>query len=279
MPELPEVETVVRGLNDTVASKTISKVSTANAHPSTITISSHLADQGFENSLKNKKIINISRRGKNILFNLSGKLTLWAHLKMTGHFFYLDKQERTGKHDLVIFEFRSDKKSLRFNDYRRFGRLRLYYTDELYEQKGMKELGPEPLEISALDFVSLFKNRSRMVKSALLDQSFIVGVGNIYADEVLHACKIHPCRQSSKLSTKKLTELHGSIQKTLKMAIRKMGSSVDSFSGINGKPGSYQKYLQAYNNEGGPCQFCGRKIKRMKIGGRSAHFCPSCQRI
>lgn len=279
MPELPEVETVVRGLNDTVAGKTISKVTSANAHPSTIAISSRLAGKGFENSLKNRKIIEITRRGKNILFNLSGKLTLWAHLKMTGHFFYLDRDEPTGKHDLVIFELKGDRNSLRFNDYRRFGRLRLFFNDELYEQKGMKELGPEPLEISASDFVSLFKNRNRMIKSALLDQSFIVGVGNIYADEVLHACKIHPSRLSSKISRKKLTELHGSIQKTLKMAIRKMGSSVDSFSGVNGKVGSYQKYLKAYNNEGGPCQFCGKKIKRMKIGGRSAHFCPSCQRV
>ncbi len=284
MPELPEVETVVRGLRKTVQNSTIKSVILNNTPASTIVVGKSLEKKGFAKALKGKKIEAISRRGKNILISLSGNLTLWAHLKMTGHFFYLDSSEPIGKHDLVIFNLiNSDHKNkgtkcLRFNDYRRFGRLRLFNNDELWEQKGLKELGPEPLEISEDDFIKLFKNRSRMIKSALLDQSFIVGIGNIYADEALHQCKIHPKKITSSLSKKKLIELHNSIQKMLKYSISKMGTTVDSFSGINGKQGSFQKYLKAYNNEGNPCQYCGQKIIREKIGSRSAHFCPRCQR-
>jgi formamidopyrimidine-DNA glycosylase len=117
-----------------------------------------------------------------------------------------------------------------------------------------------------------------MIKPALLDQTFIAGLGNIYADESLHAARIHPRRITSSISGRKLTELHGHIQRLLKLAIRNMGTSVDSYSGVNGQPGSFQKYLKAYGREGDPCQFCGRKIVREKIGARSAHFCPRCQR-
>ena len=279
MPELPEVETVVRGLRQTVIGKTIEKV-TLRAPTASIVVSKSFGKRSMASVLKGKKLLDINRRGKNILISLSDQMTLWVHLKMTGHFFYKDKNKPIEKHDLVIFDFTGNNKHhLRFNDYRRFGRLRLYYDDELFEQKGLKELGPEPLEIKSDDFVTLFKNSSRMIKPALLDQSFIVGIGNIYADEAVYLSKIHPQRITSSLSKKKLIELHSHIQKLLKMAIKKMGTSVDSYSGVNGQSGQFQKYLKAYNNEDNPCGFCGRKIVRMKIGSRSAHFCPKCQRL
>ena len=244
MPELPEVETVVRGLHQAVINKTIAKV-TLRAPASTIVVSKSFGNRSMASVLKNKTILDINRRGKNILISLSDKMTLWVHLKMTGHFFFKEKTEPIEKHDLVIFDFTDNNKHhLRFNDYRRFGRLRLFYDDELYEQKGLKELGPEPLEIKADDFVTLFKNSSRMIKPALLDQSFISGIGNIYADETLYLSKIHPQRITSSLSKKKLIELHSHIQKILKMAINKMGSSVDTYSGVNGQSGQFQKYLK-----------------------------------
>ncbi len=283
MPELPEVETVVRGLRRTVLNKTIRAV-TLNAPPTTTVVSPSFSSGTFEEILKDRTILDIYRRGKNILIALTGDITLWVHLKMTGHFFFVDGTAPLDKHDLVLIDFYSRKKSdnhchLRFNDYRRFGRLRLFYTDELWAQKGLKELGPEPLDITAAAFIRRCRDRNRMIKPALLDQSFIAGLGNIYADESLYFSKIHPRRLTGSLSTKKLTGLHGHIQRLLKKSIKLMGTTVDSYSGVNGQTGRYQKYLAVYNREGEPCGFCGTTIVREKIGSRSAHFCPRCQRL
>jgi len=283
MPELPEVEIVVRGLQETIVGVTIAKVH-VNAPPDSIYVSDLFNFDRFDRVLQGKKILDISRRGKNILISLSGKVILWVHLKMTGRLLYVEKTHPIEKHDLVIFDFKSTLKTkrsfhLRFNDYRRFGRLRLFYDHELWVQPGLANLGPELLEISPSDFVSLFKKSHRMAKPALLDQSFLAGLGNIYADESLYYSKIHPKRVTSSLSTGKLVELHGHIQKVLKRAIRLMGTSVDSYRGVNGRAGRFQKYLEVYNNEGKPCRRCGTKIVRQKIGSRSAHFCPHCQRL
>jgi len=282
MPELPEVETVVRGLRETVVGETIARVH-VNAPPSSIIVADSLRPAGFSELLAGRKILEISRRGKNILMQLSGGFTLWVHLKMTGHFYYRPNSDPVQKHDLILFDFASTRRNgachLRFNDYRRFGRLRLYPDDELFAQEGLAALGPEPLDLSAEDFVALCRRRPRMFKPALLDQTFIAGLGNIYADESLYHARIHPRRLTDSPSRRKLVELHGHIQRLLAKAIRLMGTSVDSYVGVNGRAGSFQKYLRAYNNEGNPCMFCGRTIVREKIGSRSAHFCPRCQRL
>lgn len=280
MPELPEVETVVRGLRKTVLHNTISKV-LVDAPPKSIVVSESFKNKSFESILKNKTIQQINRRGKNILIDLSDDITLWVHLKMTGHFYYKQSDSLKEKHDLVMFHFNNpdNNHKLIFNDYRRFGRLRLFYTNELFEQKGLKELGPEPLEISADNFVQLCKSKNRMIKPALLDQSLIVGIGNIYADEALYSSKIHPRRIMSSLSKKKLIELHGHIQRILSMAIDNMGSSVDTYTGVNGESGKFQTYLKAYGRENEQCERCQRKIVREKIGSRSAHYCLKCQKL
>ncbi|MBN1211803.1 MAG: DNA-formamidopyrimidine glycosylase [candidate division Zixibacteria bacterium] len=282
MPELPEVEIVVRGLRQTVLGKTIAKV-TLSAPPASIVVSPSFNGNRFDRIIENRRILEINRRGKNILISLSGNVTLWVHLKMTGHFLYTDKSEPVDKHDLVIFDFKKQNKSdshhhLRFNDYRRFGRLRLFYSYEVLKQKGLVELGPEPLEITTEEFVQLCKNRNRMIKPALLDQSFIAGLGNIYTDESLYFSKIHPRCLTGSISKRKLIELHSHIQRLLKKSISLMGTTVDSYSGVNGKTGRFQKYLAVYNSEGEPCGICGTTIVREKIGSRSAHFCPRCQR-
>lgn len=312
MPELPEVETVCRGLRATVLGKTIVHVQT-NAPKSSIVVSKSLHPLNYSAALIDRQILDISRRGKNILISLSGDLVLWVHLKMTGHFFYDDQPVVPDKHDLIIFTLssassdlslrgvqspkanlsdddsphlslrdprfagRSNLSYLRFNDYRRFGRHRLFHASEIWNQSGLRDLGPEPLEISAGDFVTLCKRRPRQLKQALLDQSFIAGVGNIYADESLWAARLHPKRLTTSVSSARLIELHGHIQRLLKLAIRKAGTSVDSYSGVNGKPGSFQKYLKVYNREAEPCERCRKKIVREKLGSRSAHFCPKCQ--
>lgn len=312
MPELPEVETVVCGLRPILVGKSVSAV-IVRAPKSSIVVSRSLRPGRFEQILSGKEILGISRRGKNILISLTGELTLWVHLKMTGHFSWVPSNEPLGPHDLVIFHITEKQASpfetsnsslrapsltgrrnlssstievaphrdhhLRFNDYRRFGRLRLFKNDELWQQKGLVELGPEPLEVNSKQFIELCHRRPRQIKQALLDQSFIAGIGNIYADESLYCVRIHPRRVTTSLSRAKLRELHSHIQRILRRAIRLHGTSVDTYSGVNGQAGSFQKYLLAYGKEGDPCSQCGAKIVREKIGSRSAHYCPRCQRV
>jgi formamidopyrimidine-DNA glycosylase len=273
MPELPEVETVVRGLEKIILGKTIStvKIYSPKIHKDSY--------PGWEDDLIGGKFIGIGRRGKNILIDLDNNKTIWVHLKMTGHFYYLPSSQPIDKHDLMVISLKNDKNSLRFNDYRRFGRVRLFSSDKIMNQKGLVDLGPEPLEISGQDFINLFRKSSRMTKPALLDQTFLAGLGNIYSDESLFAAGIHPRRLTVNISRRKLFSLHKIIQQMLKRAIRLMGTSVDTFAGVNGQPGKYQKYLMVYGREGEPCPKCFGKIRRKRIGSRSAHFCPRCQRI
>ncbi len=273
MPELPEVETVVRGLRRTILNQTIASV---------YINSPQIARAYFEGDLgamKGRKFIDIRRRGKNILIDLDGGQTLWVHLKMTGHFYYLPKDAPIDKHDHLIFYFKKGKHSLHFNDYRRFGYMRLVPTSDLPHRRGLKELGPEPLEVKLPEFINLFRRAKRMIKPALLDQTFLAGLGNIYTDEALYLAKIHPRRLTGTLSDKKLAELHRIIQALLKKAISKTGTSVDTFAGVDGKPGGFQKYLKVYGREGEKCRTCGGAIRREKIGSRSSHFCPHCQRL
>lgn len=273
MPELPEVETVVRGLRRTILDKTIDSVF----------INAPKIDRdnppGMLNILRGKKFLEIDRRGKNILIKLSGDYTLWVHLKMTGHLYFLPESTEIGKHDLLVFKIKKSRRTLRFNDYRRFGRVRLIKTKNIPNQKGLYNLGPEPLEISESEFVGLFKSRQRMIKPALLDQTFLAGLGNIYSDETLYLSRIHPRKMTNRISNTKLTALYRNTRRVLRKAIRLMGTSVDSYAGVDGEPGGYQKYLLVYGREGQACHRCGSKIKREKIGSRSAHFCPRCQRL
>jgi len=283
MPELPEVETVVRGLKPLLEGRTFARVR-SYAPPASIVVSRTLRRARLDALLPGRTVESVSRRGKNILIALSGDLTLWVHLKMTGKLLSMPPSAPRHKHDLVLFDLepdgsRSETSQIRFNDYRRFGRLRLFPNDELWQQDGLRDLGPEPLEISPDHFVTLCHARARMIKPALLDQSFIAGIGNIYADESLYLSRIHPARLTSSLSGAKLSELHRHIQKVLKRSIDMMGTTVISYAGVDGASGSFQKMLRVYGREGEPCGRCGAKIIRQKMGARSAHYCPRCQRV
>ncbi|MDX9858002.1 MAG: bifunctional DNA-formamidopyrimidine glycosylase/DNA-(apurinic or apyrimidinic site) lyase [candidate division Zixibacteria bacterium] len=282
MPELPEVETVARGLRGLITGRTIAQVR-QSAPPSSIVISPSFGRRTFEAVLRGRTIKEITRRGKNILISLSGDVTLWVHLKMTGRFLYIEKTAPIDKHDLVLFDLESagngNALHIRFNDYRRFGRLRVFPDCELWQQDGLRDLGPEPLEISAEEFVARCHTRARLLKAALLDQSFLAGLGNIYADESLYYSRLHPKRLTTSVSRRKLIELHGHIQALLRRAIDAAGTSVDTYSGVNGRPGTFQQYLKAYNREGEPCERCGMSIVRERIGARSAHYCRHCQRL
>jgi len=283
MPELPEVETVVCGLRPILEGRTFARVR-SYAPPASIVVSKTFRRGKLDSLLSGRTVEKISRRGKNILISLSGDVTLWIHLKMTGKLLAVPPSTPRDKHDLVLFDLETDGSRpevahLRFNDYRRFGRLRLYPNDELWQQDGLRDLGPEPLEISADDFVALCHTRARMIKPALLDQTFVAGIGNIYADESLCLSRIHPVRLTSKLSKNKLVELHRHIQTVLRRSIKMLGTTVMSYAGVDGASGSFQKMLRVYGREGEPCGVCGTKIVRHKLGARSAHFCPRCQRL
>jgi len=271
MPELPEVETVVAGLRKTVLGKTIQNVEIL--YPKIVKSDLKMLTKG----LPGNRIKQIQRRGKNILFSLSDRNTLWAHLGMTGHMFYFGKKVKADKHDVAVFRFRGNPGELHFHDLRKFGRLSLlnHSADELPTAR----LGPEPLQVSFKEFAKLFRSRKRMLKPALLDQSFIAGIGNIYADESLFEAKIHPQTRTDKLSEVALRGLYWGIRKTLKKAIRTGGSSVANYLDVDGNPGHFQIYHKVYGREGKPCPRCKAKIKRILVGQRSTHFCPKCQRF
>lgn len=272
MPELPEVETIVRSLRKAILGQTVTGVDIYR-------FDRIFPDPArFTRLLEGARFENIGRRGKNILMALSNGYTLWVHLKMTGHFYYLPATDPIAKHDHLVFHLADNGCHLRFNDYRRFGRLRIYPTSEVMSRPGLAELGPEPLTLPADEFAQLLRRRSRMIKPALLDQTFLAGLGNIYSDESLFRARIHPRRLTDSLSLKKAHELHGHIRDVLMRGIRLMGTSVDTFAGLNGRPGRFQKYLLVYGREGEPCVRCGRAVRREKIGSRSACFCPRCQR-
>ncbi|MBD3258193.1 bifunctional DNA-formamidopyrimidine glycosylase/DNA-(apurinic or apyrimidinic site) lyase [candidate division GN15 bacterium] len=283
MPELPEVETVVRGLREILVGRTFQRVK-ITAPPKSIVVADTFGKRTMDRLLRGRTVQAVNRRGKNIFIELDTDTTLWVHLKMTGRFLYVPKTQPPDKHDLVTFDLTAnghpDDPSLhvRFNDYRRFGRLRLFPNDLLWQQDGLRDLGPEPLDLPADDFVALCKRRARYIKPALLDQSFIAGLGNIYADESLWASRIHPLRLTNSLSKKKLVELHGHIQRLLQMGIDLAGTSVNTYSGVNGTPGTMQYHLQVYGKEDAACPRCDGVIVRQKIGSRSAHFCRRCQR-
>ncbi len=276
MPELPEVETVVRGLREIAVGREITRAKLIGEKLKRIN------PRNFPSKIKGRRFVAARRRGKNILLDLSGDLTLWAHLKMTGQFVEHENGRKLDKHDHLVFDLAGSGKlkssRLVFRDVRKFGFVKLVRTSELGQLEGLAKLGPEPLELSREDFVQLIRTRHRAIKPALLDQTLMVGMGNIYADETLYAARIHPQKLTDEVSKIKLTALYHAIQRILTTAIERMGTTVDNYSGVNGQPGEFQNYLKVYGREGAPCERCGKKITRQMIGQRSAHFCNKCQR-
>ena len=268
MPELPEVETIVRGLREMVLSLEISDVD--------IRMEKCIAGplDGLIAALRGREIVGVERRGKNIIFRLGDGGALLAHLRMTGKFRFVPEHTPLEKHTHVILSFKGRPDQLRFVDPRRFGRLML---DRSGEGKMLSHLGPEPLEVSAEEFIRRARDRRRAIKALLLDQTFLAGVGNIYADEALHRARIHPRRQSGYLAEAELRRLWRELRRILREAIRAGGTSVRSYVNAGGSPGGFQKRLRAYGREGAPCGNCGRLIRREQVGGRSTFFCPRCQ--
>lgn len=271
MPELPEVETIVRGLRKTVSGKKIKGIKIV---PCRVLQNSSAY---LKRNLINQKIAEVNRRGKNIILHLSGGNFILIHLGMTGNLSYLNKSTPFGKHDHIELKF-SDNSALRFSDTRKFGKFKLIKSNRIKNLKELRVLGPEPLEIPKNDFVKLLQKRKGKIKPTLLNQKVIAGIGNIYADEALWEAKIHPLQKVSSLSRDKLIKLHQAIQKILKKAIKAGGSSVDDYLDLEGKEGLFQLQHKAYGREGEPCPRCKTEIKRIVLNQRSSYFCPRCQK-
>ncbi|TRZ81440.1 DNA-formamidopyrimidine glycosylase [bacterium] len=297
MPELPEVETTVRELKKTLIN--LGVVDVWSDWEKSIKSQSLKI---FKQNIVGEKILNISRRAKIIIFELSGEKILLAHQKMTGHFLigkwkYNPRAKRKWQsvevgplHDRVndyihIMFWLSNDRQLAFSDLRKFGWIKLIKNKKVSEIEEFKKLGPEPLSKSFTPKIlkSQLSKTSRSIKQAIMDPKVIAGIGNIYADETLFLSKIHPLVPAHKLSFQKIKELHEAIQSTLKIAIKNKGTTIlsgaEEYRLPMGERGKYQEMRKVYRREGEPCPVCGTKIKRIKIGQRSAHFCSACQKL
>jgi len=273
MPELPEVETVVRSLSQKLRSLEISGV---KLFYRPILRNKNLS---FIPELKGRKISGVRRRGKMILIDLDRNISLIFHLKMTGQFLFYSRRMSRDKHTHFILSFKGQKKELRFRDVRKFGFISCVQTSEAFSSKELRELGPEPLEVGFPAFQDLFQGRKARLKSLLLNQNFIAGIGNIYSDEILFRAKLYPLISASRLSQQELRRLWKSMREVLRNAIGHRGSSIRDFIDAEGRKGSFQNRHQVYGRESLPCFICGESIERLRLGGRSSFFCPGCQKI
>jgi formamidopyrimidine-DNA glycosylase len=268
MPELPEVETVANGVHDRTHGQTIRSVWTSNK-PQTF---KSPPDQIAE-TLTNSRIERVHRVGKTIVMDLSRKrkpAQFLIHLGMTGRLLVSDPAVPVPAHTHAILAL-SGGREVRFVDPRRFGRLSI--AENTYEGPGK-----EPLTISPEDFIALFRHRKTPIKAALLNQSLLHGVGNIYADESLFRAGIRPRRQAGRLTHAELSRLRTALIDVLKHAIKLGGSSVSDYVDAEGIAGFFQLEHRVYMRTGQPCAVCGTSIERITLAGRGTHFCPICQK-
>lgn len=269
MPELPEVETIVRDMNGEISGSRIENIEY-------ITPSVWRGKIPGRKSLIAVRIIEFQRLGKHILMHLSNNHTIVIHLKMTGRLTLQGPGLKPARHTHLIIEFNGGE--LHFSDIRRFGFIDYVKTPEVMDARYIACLGSDALKISANEFIALIKSRNRPIKAALLDQTVIAGLGNIYTDEALFQANIKPSRKASKISQTRLMALHRCIRIVLRRAISARGSSVSDFVDGSGKKGTYQNHHKVYGRTGEMCFNCGTNIKRIIIAGRSSHYCPRCQR-
>lgn len=287
MPELPEVETVRNQLRKKIKGKTIKAVEVfhnKSARP----------DTTFEDTLLGKTLGEIDRIGKLMIFGFVGEedLFMLAHLKMTGQFFYEEDREVSGgghsmsqsdikdlpnKHTRVAYYF-TDGSSLFFNDMRIFGFNQLATKTEMEKAKG--RFGPELIreDFDVEEFSQKLKKRKTPVKAALLDQTFVSGLGNIYVDEALWRAKIRPTRRADKVTKKEAAAIAAASKDVMLESIAVGGTTFQHFKDTGGENGNFTDYLQVFGQQGKPCPRCGTTIKKIRCAGRGTHFCPDCQK-
>ncbi len=286
MPELPEVETVRRGLHELIIDRKISDVvsDTPKSFPN--------ADADVKNFLIGAMVTDVRRRAKVLMIDLSTSYTLVIHLKMTGQMVFRGDTvfgaghpndsligELPDRSTRVTFTF-TDDSHLYFNDQRKFGWVKLIPTLEVPNIDFMKKVGPEPLEadFTAEEFAARFKRRAKTsIKAAILDQTVIAGVGNIYADESLWGAKIHPLRLVGSITPTEFKRLYTELRAVMNLAIEKGGSTDKNYVNAEGKRGSYMDFARVFRREGLECPRCGTTIIKFRAAGRGTHVCPQCQ--
>jgi formamidopyrimidine-DNA glycosylase len=275
MPELPEVETVRRGLQRQLAGAMIKQVKVLRTDSV-----GHPSPAEFARVLKGKRFDAVGRRGKYLLIELNDGYGMGAHLRMSGRLLVLSAKDEEPDHVRVRLTL-EDGRKLVFDDTRVFGRLWALAPGDSFEEviPALKVLGPEPLEgLDNEHLLSSFKNKKQCIKTALLDQTIIAGIGNIYADESLHRARINPTRAAGDLTAAELKRLGKEIQLVLNNAIELGGSTLRDYTDSSGVNGNYQHEALVYGRKDEPCRSCKSKIVRVKLNGRSSHYCPRCQK-
>ncbi len=274
MPELPEVENVRRSLEPLIKGKVVSKIEVRY---------DKIIDGDtvrFCQVLKDKKILGLSRYGKYLLFRFSNGWTVVSHLRMEGHFRLVDKSKSWSKSTHVLWKF-TDESVLAYLDVRKFGRMQLVKTGTEFETTGLQKLGPEPGSSSFI--FSYFENElsrhRRNIKSTLLAQSVVCGLGNIYVDEILWRSRIHPLSCAKSLPKKQIRTLWQTIDAIIPLAIQKGGTTIRSYTDANGNAGQFQNFLAVYGRSGQKCRRCGTVLVKIKVQGRGTTFCPHCQEV
>ena len=274
MPELPEVETVARTLSPLICGRCIDACHILN--PATLEGPDSLS------ALYGRKITSVGRRGKLLLVYVepaSSEVSGFAvHLRMTGRLFVYPAGSVVQPHTRAVFDL-SDGSRMFFDDARKFGRLRVLSPASLASWPFWLKLGPEPLEIPLADFISRIRGTRRTIKTVLLDQTVIAGIGNIYADESLFRAGIHPASSAERLSSEQLSRLHKAVQQILLEAVEACGSSIRDYRTARGDVGSFQNAFKVYGRGGKKCMQCGMTLERGHVGGRGTTWCPHCQRL
>ena len=284
MPELPEVETVVLGLKELLINHSIKKVQTD--WPRSLRLS-----EEQQKMLINSRFIDVRRRGKMIILDLSSHQSLIIHLKLSGQLVYRGSNLAFGaghpssslvgqlpdSTTRVIFSL--DKKAiLYFNDVRKFGWIKMHATDELEDLPLFQSLGPDALSVSESEFLQILQHRGKSIKACLLDQTILAGCGNIYADESLWASRIHPKTAARDVPKTALKQLCQKLQQILKLSLAQGGSSSKNYINARGEKGQYLKFAKVYQRRDMPCFRCPSLIRRVVVAGRGTHFCPLCQK-
>lgn len=281
MPELPEVESIRIKLEKYLVDHKIEKV----------TVNDRRILKRGEKKLKGGRVKKIRRFGKVLIIDLDNGYSAVTHVKLTGQFIYRGPKLKkppelskkvyggvSGKHTHVVFELDRGGK-LYYNDYRRFGWIKIVETKKVKNMDFISKLGPEPLNGLTLEkFKKIISSTKRSIKTLLMDQTRIAGIGNIYANDALYLAKIHPKKSADKLSKKEVKNLYEAINKVLKKGLKMGGSSEVAFVTPDGAEGEYQKHTLLYSKEGEKCLKCGGKIKKIKVGGRGTYLCPNCQK-
>lgn len=269
MPELPEVETVKETLKRQVLNKTIKDV-IINYDK----IIENVKPEEFKKLVQNQTIIDIKRKGKWLLFELNDYYLL-SHLRMEGKYYIKNEKDEVTRHQHVIFTF-EDGKQLRYNDTRKFGRMYLLDKKDAFDNKPLNELGYEPFDLNVDYLKDKFKNKKLPIKTVLLDQTIIAGIGNIYDDEILFLSKINPYKKANELTDKDLENIITYSKITLEKAIKLGGTTIKSYTSSEGVHGRFQNELLVHTKSN--CPLCGSILAKEKIGGRTTYYCKNCQK-